>query len=122
MHAQALARLTVEDELREAITRRQFVVYYQPIVALADAHVVGHEALMRWAHPTRGLLSPGEFLDVAEDTGLISAIGAQVLDQACAMLANRPDLPGPISVNVSAVSYTHLRAHETRHDLVCRLL
>jgi diguanylate cyclase (GGDEF)-like protein len=103
MHAQAVARLTVEDELREAITRSQFVVYYQPIVALADAHVVGHEALVRWAHPTRGLLSPGEFLEIAEDTGLITAIGAQVLDQACAMLADRPDLPGPISVNVSAV-------------------
>jgi diguanylate cyclase (GGDEF)-like protein/PAS domain S-box-containing protein len=103
MHAQALARLTVEDQLRDAITRSQFVVYYQPIVALVDAHVVGHEALVRWAHPTRGLLSPGDFLDVAEDTGLITAIGAQVLDQACAMLADRPDLPGPVSVNVSAV-------------------
>src|SRR5665647_1164952 len=103
MHAQAVARLTVEDELREAITFGQFAVYYQPIVALADAHVVGHEALVRWAHPTRGLLSPGDFLDVAEGTGLITAIGAYVLDQACALLAERPDLPGPISVNVSAV-------------------
>lgn len=103
MHAEALARLTVEDQLREAITASQFVVFYQPIVALADAHVVGHEALVRWAHPTRGLLSPGEFLDVAEHTGLITAIGVQVLDQVCAMLAEHPDLPGPISVNVSAV-------------------
>jgi diguanylate cyclase (GGDEF)-like protein/PAS domain S-box-containing protein len=103
MHAQALARLNIEDQLRDAITGSQFVVYYQPIVALADAHVVGHEALVRWAHPTRGLLSPDEFLDVAEDTGLITAISAQVLDQACALLAERPDLPGPISVNVSAV-------------------
>jgi len=103
MHAQALARLNVEDQLREAITGSQFVVYYQPIVALADAHVVGHEALVRWAHPARGLLSPGEFLETAEDTGLITAIGAQVLDQACALLAERPDLPGPISVNASAV-------------------
>jgi EAL domain-containing protein (putative c-di-GMP-specific phosphodiesterase class I) len=103
MHAQAVARLTVEDELREAITAGEFVVYYQPIVALADAHVVGHEALVRWVHPTRGLFSPGEFLEVAEDSGLITAIGAQVLDQACAMLAERPDLPGPISVNISAV-------------------
>jgi diguanylate cyclase (GGDEF)-like protein/PAS domain S-box-containing protein len=103
MHAQAVARLTVEDQLRDAITGGQFVVYYQPIVALANAHVVGHEALVRWMHPTRGLLSPADFLDVAEDTGLITAIGAQVLDQACAMLADRPDLPGAISVNVSAV-------------------
>ena len=103
MHAQAVARLIVEDQLRDAITAGQFVVYYQPIVALADSHVVGHEALVRWAHPTRGLIGPGEFLDVAEDSGLIRAIGAQVLDQACAMLAARPDLPGPVSVNVSAV-------------------
>ncbi len=103
MHSQAMARFTVEDELRDAITRREFVVYYQPIVALAEAHVVGHEALVRWMHPTRGLLSPGEFLDVAEDSGLITTIGAQVLDQACALIAERPDLPGPISINVSAV-------------------
>jgi len=103
MHAQAVARLTVEDELREAITAGEFVVYYQPIVALADPHVVGHEALVRWAHPTRKLLSPGDFLDVAEDTGLITAIGAQVLDQVCVMLAERPALAGPISVNISAV-------------------
>jgi diguanylate cyclase (GGDEF)-like protein/PAS domain S-box-containing protein len=103
MHAQAVARLVIEDQLRDAITAEEFVVYYQPIVALADSHIVGHEALVRWAHPTRGLLSPGEFLDIAEDSGLITAVGAQVLDQACAMLAARPDLPGPISVNVSAV-------------------
>jgi diguanylate cyclase (GGDEF)-like protein len=103
MHAQAVARLTVEDQLRDAITGRQFVVHYQPIVALSDCHVVGHEALVRWMHPTRGLLSPADFLDVAEDTGLITSMGAQVLDQACAMLASRPDLAGPISVNVSAV-------------------
>ena len=102
MHAQAVARLTVEDELRHAITRGEFVVYYQPIVTLADAHVVGHEALVRWAHPTRGLLSPGDFVEVAEDSGLITKIGAEVLDQTCALLASRPELP-PISVNVSAV-------------------
>ena len=103
MHAQAVARLTVEDQLRDAITQGEFVVHYQPIVALADAHVVGHEALVRWMHPVRGLLRPGDFIDVAEDTGLITTIGAQVLDQVCAMLAERPDLPGAISVNVSAV-------------------
>jgi diguanylate cyclase (GGDEF)-like protein/PAS domain S-box-containing protein len=103
MHAKAVARLTIEDELREAIAHHQFIAYYQPIVALSDAHVVGHEALVRWAHPRRGLLSPEDFLDVAEDTGLIIAIGAQVLDQVCAMLAEHPDLPGPISVNISAV-------------------
>jgi len=103
MHAQAVARLTVEDQLRDAIGRREFVVRYQPIVALSDSQVVGHEALVRWEHPSRGLLSPGDFIDVAEDSGLIIGIGAQVLDQVCVLLAQRPDLPGPVSVNVSAV-------------------
>jgi EAL domain-containing protein (putative c-di-GMP-specific phosphodiesterase class I) len=103
MHSEAMARLTIEDELRDAIKRQEFRVHYQPIVALADAHVVGHEALVRWMRPIVGLLSPKAFLDVAEDTGLITTIGAQVLDQTCVMLAGRPDLPGPISVNVSAV-------------------
>jgi EAL domain-containing protein (putative c-di-GMP-specific phosphodiesterase class I) len=121
MHAQAVARLTIEDQLRDAVTGGEFVVHYQPIVALADGRVVGHEALVRWAHPTRGLLSPADFLDVAEDTGLITAIGAQVLDQACAMLAERPNLPGAISVNVSAVQLaapdwlTGVRDSLTRH-------
>jgi diguanylate cyclase (GGDEF)-like protein/PAS domain S-box-containing protein len=103
MHAQAVARLTVEEQLRDAIRRREFVVQYQPIVALADNSIVGHEALVRWAHPIRGLLGPDEFLDVAEDTGLITAVGAQVLDQACATLAECPALVGTISVNISAV-------------------
>jgi predicted signal transduction protein with EAL and GGDEF domain len=56
MHSEAMARLTIEDELREAIKRQELRVHYQPIVALADAHVVGHEALLRWMHPTSGLL------------------------------------------------------------------
>ena len=58
MHAKAVARLTVEGQLRDAITAGELVVFYQPIVALADATVVGHEALVRWAHPTRGLFGP----------------------------------------------------------------
>ena len=103
MHEAALARLIVEDQLRGAISAGELVVFYQPIVTLADATVAGHEALVRWAHPTRGLLSPADFLDVAEDSGLIIPLGAQVLDQACATLAEYPNLPGPISVNVSAV-------------------
>jgi EAL domain-containing protein (putative c-di-GMP-specific phosphodiesterase class I) len=107
MHTDAVARITVEGQLRDAITTRgEFVVHYQPIVDLVTADVVGHEALVRWMHPTRGLLSPGDFLDVAEDTALITAIGAEILDQACAMLADNPDLPGAISVNVSAVQLT----------------
>jgi len=101
MHAQAVARLTIEDELRRAIDEHQFVVHYQPIVRLSDAAVVGHEALVRWNHPTRGLLYPGDFLPVAEDSGLIVDMGHQVLHQVCELIAAHPDLPGPISVNKS---------------------
>ncbi|WP_156109780.1 EAL domain-containing protein, partial [Cryobacterium sp. MLB-32] len=103
MNEQAVARRTLEEDLREGIARSEFFMYYQPIVALTDGRVVGHEALVRWSHPSRGLLHPEDFLEVAAATGLIKDIGAQVLRQVCALLAERPDLPGPISVNVSAV-------------------
>ena len=103
MHAHALARLTIEEEIRRGLGAAEFVVHYQPIVALADCRVTGHEALVRWQHPTRGLLTPVNFLPTAEDSGLIVGIGQHVLDQVCALLATRPDLPGPISVNLSAV-------------------
>jgi diguanylate cyclase (GGDEF)-like protein len=101
MHALAVSRLTIEDELRRAIDGHQFVVHYQPIVRLTDATVVGHEALVRWDHPVRGLLLPADFLSVAEDSGLIVDIGHQVLEQVCELIAANPDLPGPISVNKS---------------------
>jgi len=103
MHAQALTRLTMEDEIRRGLDASEFVVYYQPIVALADRSVEGHEALVRWEHPTRGLLSPISFLPTAEDSGLIAGIGEHVLDRVCALLAARPDLPGSVSVNFSPV-------------------
>ena len=101
MHAQAVLRLTLEDELRRALDEQQFVVHYQPIVRLDDHAVVGHEALVRWNHPTRGLLLPGDFLGVAEESGLVVDMGHQVLTQVCRLLVEHPDLPGPISVNKS---------------------
>ena len=85
------------------MAERQFVLHYQPIVRLTDGAVVGHEALVRWQHPRRGLLHPGDFLQVAEDSGLIVGVGREVLDHVCALLAADPALPGPVSVNVSAV-------------------
>jgi EAL domain-containing protein (putative c-di-GMP-specific phosphodiesterase class I) len=78
-------------------------VYYQPIVTLADGRIVAHEALVRWRHPTRGLLEPAYFLPVAEASGLIIALGQEVLEQVCALLVANPLLTGPVSVNVSAV-------------------
>ncbi|OIQ82941.1 phytochrome-like protein cph2 [mine drainage metagenome] len=102
MHVEALARLTLEEELRRAIAKSEFQVFYQPIVDLSDARIIGHEALLRWVHPTRGLLTPEAFLSVAEDDGLIVDIGRQVLDQVCTMLSAHTNLEGPISINVSA--------------------
>ncbi|WP_120339715.1 sensor domain-containing protein [Cryobacterium soli] len=103
MHSQAMTRLTIEDEIRSSLQAGDFVVHYQPVVDLSDGSVVGHEALVRWQHPHRGLLGPVDFLAVAEESGLIVGIGRAVLDQACAVLAAQPDATGTISVNVSAV-------------------
>jgi diguanylate cyclase (GGDEF)-like protein/PAS domain S-box-containing protein len=103
MHAQAVARLTTEDELRRGVEGHEFVMHYQPIVSLTTGAIVGHEALIRWNHPQRGLLDPSEFLAVAEDSGLIVEIGHQALSQVCEMLSSRPEVLGPISVNASPV-------------------
>ena len=102
MHARAVARLALEDDLRRGLAAHEFVVHYQPIVRLDDCAVVGHEALVRWQHPVRGRLGPAEFLEVSEDCGLIVEIGRQAFEQVCARLAAQPALPGPINVNFSA--------------------
>jgi diguanylate cyclase (GGDEF)-like protein/PAS domain S-box-containing protein len=123
MHSQAMTRLTTEDEIRTALLYGDFVVHYQPIVALSDRSVVGHEALVRWQHPQRGLLSPTTFLPIAEESELIVGIGAAVLEQVCTVLAKHPNAPGPISVNVSAVELARedwaerFLATLTRHNL-----
>ena len=95
MHAEARSRLQLETDFRLALERGEFVLHYQPIVALADGALVGAEALVRWCHPTRGLLLPGEFLPVAEETGLITDLDDWVLREACRQLAAwRRDRPG----------------------------
>ncbi|MDQ3835005.1 MAG: PAS domain S-box protein, partial [Actinomycetota bacterium] len=79
----ALKRLELAGDLRRAIERREFRVYYQPMVALEDSSIVGMEALVRWEHPERGLLLPSEFIGAAEETGLIFQLGKLVLEAAC---------------------------------------
>lgn len=120
MHAQAVARLTLEDELRRAVAGHEFVVHYQPLVRLRDRVVVGHEALVRWQHPTRGLLAPGEFLEVAEESGLVVGIGRLLLDEVCALLASDPALPGAVNVNFSGVELSARGWHEHFVDTVAR--
>jgi diguanylate cyclase (GGDEF)-like protein/PAS domain S-box-containing protein len=82
MHARLVRRLQLEGELRAAIVGREGVAYYQPIVDLRTGRILGVEALMRWLHPDRGLLAPGDFIPVAEETGLIAALGRQLRAEA----------------------------------------
>jgi diguanylate cyclase (GGDEF)-like protein/PAS domain S-box-containing protein len=112
MRARAVRRLEIERELRHALERDELVLRYQPIVALATGEVTGVEALLRWQHPDRGVLDPGEFIPVAEDSGLIEPIGRWVMEQACRQTLTwhdeRPDArPIAVSVNLSARQVTH---------------
>ena len=113
LQARASDRMNVRDGLSRGLERDEFVVHYQPIADLHDGRIIGAEALVRWDHPDRGLLLPGEFLDVAEESGLIVPIGRWVLRRACRDLmrwrqAVRQDLF--VTVNTSA--------RELRHELV----
>jgi diguanylate cyclase (GGDEF)-like protein len=107
MRGRAVARMELESDLRKAIEDEQFLVYYQPEVSLKSGRVVGYEALVRWNHPQRGLVMPGEFLLVAEETGLIVPLGRLVMHEACRQMAewhrNFPSVPRlTISVNASS--------------------
>jgi diguanylate cyclase (GGDEF)-like protein/PAS domain S-box-containing protein len=83
MRAELAARLRIEAELREALERDELEVFYQPIASIVDGSVIGCESLVRWRHPERGLVSPAEFIPIAEERGLISEIGELVLERAC---------------------------------------
>jgi diguanylate cyclase (GGDEF)-like protein len=107
MHARAVSRLQLESDLRQAVEQKEFCVYYQPIVSLETGRLAGFEALVRWNHPRRGLVSPADFIPVAEETGLIVPIGEWVLTEACArvrewQLAFPSHRSLSLSVNLSA--------------------
>ena len=107
MHARAVSRLQLESDLRQAVERKEFSVYYQPIVCLQSGRLSGFEALVRWNHPRRGLVSPADFIPVAEETGLIVPIGQWVLNEACKHIrecqTNSPSHRSlSLSVNLSA--------------------
>ncbi len=97
MHEEALRRLSLRMHLRSAIEHKQFVVLYQPIVALADGAICGVEALLRWHHPEQGYLAPAAFLPLAEEMGLMVPVGRFVLDTACTQLRTwQADHPGQV--------------------------
>lgn len=107
MHERALAALRMQMDLRGAIDRGEFVLYYQPLVRLDDGEVYGLEALVRWQHPEDGVVMPADFIPIAEETGLIVPIGTWVLHEACRRMAHwHAATPGSakltISVNVSS--------------------
>jgi len=106
MDAKAQARRILELDLRKAITVGEFEVFYQPIVNLAENRISGFEALVRWNHPSRGRVAPNEFIPLAEETGLVVALGEWVIRQACAEARSWPsDLR--VAVNVSPVQFRY---------------
>lgn len=112
MHAQMLMSLQIEADLRNAIGNRAITVNYQPIVSLQDDRITSLEALARWHHPTRGAIAPGEFIPLAENLGLIHALGMSVLEQTCVAILDwqsklGADAVPPVSVNLSARQFAH---------------
>jgi diguanylate cyclase (GGDEF)-like protein len=94
----------MEHDLREAIAAQQFKLHYQPLVALESEEIIGFEALIRWEHPKRGFVSPAEFIPVAEEAGLITELGAWILDTACAQATHWPSGIG-VAVNISPLQF-----------------
>jgi EAL domain-containing protein (putative c-di-GMP-specific phosphodiesterase class I) len=107
MHQEIVARLSLENDLRHAIDRRELVLHYQPIVSLSTNSLYGFEALIRWNHPVRGMVSPADFIPCCEETGVIIPIGYWALDEACHQMREWRDhhpqaADFSMSVNLSA--------------------
>ena len=114
MHTRAVGRLKLESDLRSALTERQFRIHYQPVLQLNTRRIMSFEALLRWEHPTQGLISPYRFIDAAEDTGILVSIGHWLMVQACRQLRewevnDRSGSPMNVTVNVSARQFADAR-------------
>jgi diguanylate cyclase (GGDEF)-like protein/PAS domain S-box-containing protein len=125
MRANAFQRLELERELRRALEQGEFLLHYQPIVEIANGDIVGVEALLRWEHPERGLVSPAEFVPVAEESGLIDPIGRWVMEEGCkqtlAWHQLRPDSrPVDLSVNLSARQFANRDLPEVVSTILSR--
>ena len=125
MRAAAMQRLEVERDLRQALDRDELALYYQPVVNLRSGEINGLEALVRWRHPERGMLDPGEFVSIAEDSGLIEPIGRWVQERACrqalAWQQLRPDArPFDVAINLSARQAAHRDLPSTIEEVLAR--
>ena len=124
MDAAARARRTLESDLRHALERNEFELFYQPLVNIGERRVSAFEALLRWRHPVRGIIAPDAFIPLAEETGLIVPIGAWVLRTACAeaMGWDNPDHGAPlrVAVNLSAVQFSSPGLAEAVEDALAR--
>jgi diguanylate cyclase (GGDEF)-like protein len=118
LHTEALRVLDLEGDLRRAISRAEFEPYFQPIVRLADASVVGYEALLRWRHGERGLLSPGDFLGVAEESGAVEQIDWQMFDLTCRQIPALAEKGAYVCINVSARHFRNADLDETLLNLL----
>ncbi len=108
MNVAAIERLSLETALRKALERKEFLLYYQPQMDIGTGNIVGMEALIRWKHPDRGMIPPGEFIPLAEETGMIVPIGEWVLNTACAQNKVWQDHGYPplrVSVNISGQQF-----------------
>ncbi|MBV9527213.1 EAL domain-containing protein [Sphingomonas sp.] len=112
LNQRAQQRRQIEADLRTALERDEFELFYQPLFDLEQNRICSFEALIRWRHPERGMVSPAEFVPVAEDTGLINAIGSWVIREACAQAVRWPDHVR-IAVNVSPVQFHRAGLQET---------
>ncbi|HEY0151827.1 MAG TPA: PAS domain S-box protein [Longimicrobium sp.] len=125
MHAAAVERLRLESDLRRALERGELRLLFQPMVSLEDGRVAGFEGLLRWDHPERGTIAPNLFIPLAEETGLISAVGRWVLEEGCSQLAEwtrrYPDRRLIVSLNLSARQFgdADLADHVARGLVAC---
>ncbi len=121
MNVKALERLNMENDLRKALERKEFLLYYQPKLDVRSQKIIGFEALIRWKHPEKGLISPAEFIPLAEETGLIVPIGEWVLRTAC-LQCKAWQAAGfgslPISVNILPVSVNISKLQFEKQNLV----
>ncbi len=123
MHATAATALRLENDLRRAVEKKEFTLHYQPIISIENNKIIGFEALVRWQHPVRGLITPTDFIKTAEETGLIIPIGEWVIREACHQMCRwQQQVPEyrnlTVSVNVSSKVFSHNDFYEVVKNIL----